>query len=602
MNFSKNIKNITLTILTVFVGFSFAELVVDYQFDGDATDATGKGHNATYTNVTFVEDGFEGKAAQFGLGSNLSTPDADDLDLSTLTLEAWVMPTGSSRFMNIIGKWGPLADRSYILNLTFGRPTFIISPDGGHTGTTITMYADGAGLPLNVWSHIVATFDDDLDKMSIYIDGELRGEKVVGTEFRPYKGVAPLCVGIDGWNTSPMLGLIDNARIYNHALTFGNEPPVAVASFVQTSQIINLDGSGSSDPDGTIDAYEWTLTAPDGSLSELSDPTEISPIFNMDIFDDYTVQLIVTDNDGVQSEPSIITVSPLNAPPVVDAGPDQAVDYVGTSVQLDGSQSDDPDGDLVTYLWEITEPENSGALFDDPELPNPLFTADAYETYTITLTVTDAWGLSAIDEVIVSFENVKPVAYTDENQSCVINEAVILSGSGSDDNGDDLTYLWQIFSGPDESQATIKDETSTSASIVPDVPGEYVVSLTVNDGTENSAPSFVSIVAVSYNDALTLTLQDAIVAVKSIPKKQFRCKRMRKILTKLLNINMLLANRGRYKVAYMQLSYGIMRKLDGCERNGCPDRNDWIRNCDAQGQVYPILIEAKELLAEILEN
>lgn len=39
--------------------------------------------------------------------------------------------------------------------------------------------------------------------------------------------------------------------------------------------------------------------------------------------------------------------------PVADAGEDQSATFIGSIIQLDGSQSFDPDGDPITYHWEF---------------------------------------------------------------------------------------------------------------------------------------------------------------------------------------------------------------------------------------------------------
>lgn len=617
MKFTEKVKQISLVLLTVSIGFCFAGPVAEFHFENDGADATGNGNNATYENVNFVP-GIEGLALDYGfpavVGANFSVADNNALDLNTMTLEAWFAPSFPFT-MNIVTKWGGADQKSYALNLVNGVPTFTISPDGkDDPGTSNALVLTSTPYPgwQGAWNHIAATFDGIT--MRLYLNGAESASLPVPPGFTPWVGTAPLRIGVDGNDNAPMKGLIDYVRINSTALSAAeiadhyaeffntNKPPVAAASFVQTGRVITLDGSGSSDPDGDDITYLWTLITPEGSTAELSDATAVSPVFNMDLFGDYTVQLVVTDINDAESDPVELIVSPFNAIPVADAGPDQAISVVGTPVQLDGSGSSDNDAeDNLYYQWEIiSKPEGSNVLLDDPESVSPSFIPDEYGTYTISLVVNDGWDESPPDEVIVSFDNIKPVANAGENQSCVINEAVVLTGSGSDDNGDEIAFLWQIVSAPEGSEATIQDETDVEASIVPDVPGEYVISLTVNDGTLDSDPSLVSIVAISYSDALTETLKDAIAAVKSIPKYQFRCKRLRRILTKVLYINMLLADRGRYRAAYIQLSYGILRKLDGCERRGRPDRNDWIRNCEAQGEVYPILIEAKELLAEIL--
>ena len=53
---------------------------------------------------------------------------------------------------------------------------------------------------------------------------------------------------------------------------------------------------------------------------------------------------------------------------------------------------------------------------------------------------------------------------------------------------------------------------------------------------------------------------------------------------------------GLYQDALDKLKPDILQKTNGCAEKGQPDKNDWITNCTAQGQVYPLLIEAINLL------
>jgi hypothetical protein len=109
------------------------------------------------------------------------------------------------------------------------------------------------------------------------------------------------------------------------------------------------------------------------------------------------VQLVV--NDGtVDSSPDTVTVSTENSPPVADAGADQDV-HEGSLVTLDGTDSNDPDGNIVSYRWEqtngisvILQGSNSiAAAFTAPDI-----NTDG-EVLTFKLTVSDADGLQAAD-------------------------------------------------------------------------------------------------------------------------------------------------------------------------------------------------------------
>ncbi len=86
-----------------------------------------------------------------------------------------------------------------------------------------------------------------------------------------------------------------------------------------------------------------------------------------------------------------------NEVPVADAGDDQAAQS-GDAVTLDGTDSYDPDGDEVTYLW--TQLEGTDAVtFDDNTLATPSFTAGANGVYEFQLVVNDGMDNSNPDWV-----------------------------------------------------------------------------------------------------------------------------------------------------------------------------------------------------------
>jgi hypothetical protein len=87
--------------------------------------------------------------------------------------------------------------------------------------------------------------------------------------------------------------------------------------------------------------------------------------------------------------------NPANNPPVANAGLDQSK-AIGQVVALDGSGSSDPDGDPLTYEWEIlSEPSGAGATLSNPAAVSPTFTADEPGTYVVQLAVSDGLHVSA---------------------------------------------------------------------------------------------------------------------------------------------------------------------------------------------------------------
>lgn len=79
----------------------------------------------------------------------------------------------------------------------------------------------------------------------------------------------------------------------------GNRAPVAQAARddrVFEHELVQLDGSGSSDPDNDPLAYKWTFaTMPKKSKAAFSDPASATPNFIPDVPGTYVVQLVVDD-------------------------------------------------------------------------------------------------------------------------------------------------------------------------------------------------------------------------------------------------------------------------------------------------------------------
>ena len=190
----------------------------------------------------------------------------------------------------------------------------------------------------------------------------------------------------------------------------------------------------------------------------------------------------------------VVSLGPLNTAPVADAGPDQTV-LVTDTVTLDGSGSSDTDGDPLTFLWQLTQvPPGSGATLSDPTAVAPTFVADLPGTYVAELVVDDGTDPSAPDVVIVSTTNSAPVADAGPDQTALVNDAIILDGSGSTDvDGDPLTYAWQLTTLPAGSTATLDDPTAVMPGFVIDVAGTYVAELVVNDGLVGSLPDTVTV-------------------------------------------------------------------------------------------------------------
>ena len=167
-----------------------------------------------------------------------------------------------------------------------------------------------------------------------------------------------------------------------------NVPPVADAGDDQTvdeGSTVTLNGSASDDPDGEIATYQWSQTG--GTTVVLSDASAVSPTLTAPPFDAgaaaLTFLLTVTDSGGMDDSDTC-TVTVLNAedPPVADAGVDQNV-VEGATVTLDGSDSSDPDGAIISYQW--TQTVGTTVVLSDSTAVTPTFVTPPVADETVLI-------------------------------------------------------------------------------------------------------------------------------------------------------------------------------------------------------------------------
>ncbi|GJL65049.1 MAG: hypothetical protein NPIRA05_00200 [Nitrospirales bacterium] len=276
------------------------------------------------------------------------------------------------------------------------------------------------------------------------------------------------------------------------------QPPKANAGSAQTVSVgstVFLDGSASSDINGDLLSFNWTLiTQPEGSAVVLSNPTSVMSSFEVDEPGTYIAQLIVNDGQG-DSTPAMVVLTTDNSTPVANAGVNQQV-FIGDTVSLDGSGSSDVDGDRLQFTWKLnSKPEGSRAILSDPNAITPSFEVDQLGTYLAELIVNDANLESHPSAVTITTENSRPVADAGHDQSVKVGDLVVVDGSRSSDADEDtlLTYSWSLIAVPLGSAVELSDRISPNPNFSPDLPGTYVAQLIVSDGVINSKPSKVVI-------------------------------------------------------------------------------------------------------------
>ena len=276
------------------------------------------------------------------------------------------------------------------------------------------------------------------------------------------------------------------------------QKPIASASSAPTlfkDQVIQLNGSGSFDPDDAPEAltYSWVLvSAPDNSAvtqADIAEPNSANASVQPDVYGEYRFELTVSD--GLLSDSAIVTVTVINRVPSAHAGADQNAE-LNVLAQLDGSASSDADGDLLSYAWTVVSvPSGSGVTaLQNSTSVNPSFTPDVAGDYVFTLVVDDGEDSSTGDSVVVRVAqaNVAPQADVQVSGDMLTGTQVALDGSASVDNDNGplaLSYEWQVISAPTGSAintASLVSQGTPNTSFTADVAGTYRVQLAVFDG------------------------------------------------------------------------------------------------------------------------
>lgn len=219
-----------------------------------------------------------------------------------------------------------------------------------------------------------------------------------------------------------------------------NDPPVAAdSSFTTQEDIPYSDQLIASDIDGDPLTYASDTLPANGTL-EIT-PSGIftyTPNLNFNGTDVFT--FIVSDGILYDIGQIDIAITPVNDPPIVEAGPDQTINE-GQIVQFSGTYTDSGQSLQISYvsryfnlqdlnLVEISWNLGDGTLITDTLTPTHTYADDGI--YIVTLVITDEQGASGMDSLVATVANVAPDLGPLTDQSCVVGEGITLTAAFTD--------------------------------------------------------------------------------------------------------------------------------------------------------------------------
>lgn len=245
---------------------------------------------------------------------------------------------------------------------------------------------------------------------------------------------------------------------------------------VSVGQPVSLTATA-TDPDGDELAFAWRfLERPSGSAAALNDFTGSSVEFVADVEGEYRIELVADDGNGGTAADTVRVTAVESQSLSADAGPDASA-TVGETVTLDGRGST---GTALTFTWRFVSTPGATPSISGAGQAVATFNPNVTGTYRAELTVSDG-GVSDRDTVAIAVADAgSPSVVIDAPRAVFLGETVTARAIASDPEDDPLIFGWTLDA-PAGSGATLA-VSAASATFTPDLPGAYIVRLSVSDG------------------------------------------------------------------------------------------------------------------------
>jgi len=364
----------------------------------------GGPNDGTHTNGPVPVPGKVNGGLSFdGMNDAVVLDNAPELHLQSFTIEAWIKRASTS-----VAGGGSGFQEGEIL--TYGTNGYAF----GLLGTTnelflsktdVNLRKGGPTITDNTNFHHVAVTKSGTSVI-FYVNGVPSNSMFYSTSFSFNTNVAIGARGDLTSNPASFLGIIDELSVYNRALT-----PVEIDNIFKAGSAGKCQLLDSTPPFFTSIPDIEVTTTEIGEFVNFDLPTAVddmdpnpvvecnTPSGSFFVIGLHDVNCIATDTAGNEVLGTFV-VTVINEPPIADAGPNQNVDLEVT-VQLDGTDSSDPEGGDLTYKWTYLSDcfANFSSFVDTA--PKPTFITFENCVYVFSLIVSDGVNQSTPDKVAI---------------------------------------------------------------------------------------------------------------------------------------------------------------------------------------------------------
>lgn len=269
-------------------------------------------------------------------------------------------------------------------------------------------------------------------------------------------------------------------------VTTSNKAPIATLESerdITLNESTTLQCQQCSDPDGDTLSYNWQLQAkPVNSTSQLTNNTSATPSIVADKEGDYVVVLTVSDGQLSSNQATSVLHASSNKKPITLVTYATSI-TVDEQVLLDASNSYDPEGQPLSYQWEVISSQGQATLSSNT-IPKPTFSASVEGQVVISLRTNDGVQFSDTKTLTIDvIQNALPViSFTGEQSRYdVVGNTVKFDVRQSyDPEGTTLDYAWTL-SAPSGSSTSLSNTNQSITEFIADMTGIYTLTVVATD-------------------------------------------------------------------------------------------------------------------------